>query len=112
MQNFNQLLHRLTDSGIDFVIVGGYAAVMHGSTLVTRDLDICALLTTETVEKLRETLAEWHPKHRMTPQGLSFLEFPKTGAVQNLYLRTDVGVVDILSSILGVGDFQRLKEGA
>jgi predicted nucleotidyltransferase len=48
----------------------------------------------------------------MTPQELSFLEFPKTGAVQNLYLRTDVGVIDILSSILGVGDFARLRATA
>ncbi len=32
--------------------------------------------------------------------------------MNNLYLRTDVGVIDILSSILGVGDFPRLKERA
>jgi predicted nucleotidyltransferase len=112
MQNFNRLLQRLADSGLEFVIVGGYAAVTYGSSLVTRDLDICAVLTSETVEKLRSILGEWNPKHRMTPQELSFLEFPKTGAVQNLYLRTDVGVIDILSSILGVGDFARLRATA
>ena len=27
---------------IDFVIVGGFAATLHGSSLVTRDLDVCA----------------------------------------------------------------------
>jgi predicted nucleotidyltransferase len=32
--------------------------------------------------------------------------------VENLYLETDVGVVDILSSVLGVGDFERLKSQA
>jgi len=94
------------------VIVGGYAAVTHGSSLVTRDLDICMVLSTDAVEKLRTVLAPWNPKHRMTPQSLSFLEFPKTGPVQNLYLRTDVGVVDILSSILGVGDFAELRKNA
>jgi hypothetical protein len=95
-QNFDRLLHRLADSGLDFVIIGGFAAVTHGSALMTRDLDICVLLTNETVEKLRTILADWHPRHRMTPQKLSFLEFPKTGTVQNLYLETDFGVVDIL----------------
>ena len=40
MQNFRQILQRLADSGLEFVIVGGYAAVTHGSSLVTRDLDI------------------------------------------------------------------------
>jgi predicted nucleotidyltransferase len=112
MQDFSQLLHRLTDSGLEFVIVGGYAAVTYGSSLVTRDLDICAPLSEETVETLRAILAEWHPKHRMTPNQLSFLEIPGTGPVQNLYLSTDVGVIDIHSSILGVGDFVRLRAAA
>lgn len=112
IQDFNRLLQRLADSGIGFVIVGGYAAVIHGSAYMTRDLDVCAVLTAETVEKLREIFAEWHPKHRMTPQRLSFLEFPKSGPVQNLYLETDAGIIDILSSILGVGDFERLRAKA
>ena len=112
IQNFDRLLHRLADSGLEFVIVGGFAAVTHGSSLLTRDLAICVLLTNETVEKLRSTLADWHPKHRMTPQKLSFLDFPKSGPVQNLYLETDFGVVDVLSNILGVGDFNRLRSAA
>ena len=29
--------------------------------------------------------------------------------IQNLYLRTDFGPVDILSSILGVGEFDRVR---
>lgn len=64
------------------------------------------------MEKLREVLAEWNPKHRMTPDRLSFLEFPKAGPVQDLYLETDAGVIDILSSISGVGNFERLKAKA
>lgn len=112
MQDFRSLLDRLADSGLEFVIVGGYAAVTHGSTLVTRDLDICAVLSEGNLEKLRHTLAEWHPRHRMTPEKLSFLEYPKSGSVQNLYLLTDVGIIDILSTVLGVGDFARLKQAA
>lgn len=111
-QDFDRLLHRLADSGLEFVIIGGFAAVTHGSALMTRDLDICVVLTNEAVEKLRSILADWHPKHRMTPQKLSFLEFPKTGPVQNLYLETDFGTVDILSSVLGIGDFHRLRNSA
>jgi molybdopterin-guanine dinucleotide biosynthesis protein len=40
----NQLIERLCDADIDFVIVGGFAGTLHGSTLVTRDLDVCAVL--------------------------------------------------------------------
>ena len=110
MQDFSTLLKRLADAGLDFVIVGGFAAVTHGSSYVTRDVDICALLTSDDVAKLRAALAEWNPRHRMTPQRLSFMVHPTAGApVKNLYLQTDKGIVDVLSSVLGVGDFERLK---
>lgn len=111
--NFSKILQRLTDGGLDFVVVGGYAALTHGSTLVTRDLDICAVLTAENVKRLRRLLAEWNPKHRILPQKLSFLDHPAPGVpLNNLYLQTDAGVLDVLGSILGVGDFARLKERA
>ena len=46
----------------------------------------------------------------MTPQKLSFLDNPDPGVeVRNPYLRTDLGPVDVLSSILGVGDFDRVR---
>ena len=113
MQDFQGLLERLTDGGLEFVVVGGYAAMTHGSSLVTRDLDVCAVLTPENVEKIRRLFADWNPKHRMTPQRLSFLDHPPAGVpLQNLYLQTDHGVIDILSSILGIGDFERLAAQA
>ncbi len=113
MPGLIQLLERLADSGVDFVVIGGYAGVLHGSSLVTRDLDICAVLTPETIERLRTTLHDLHPLHRMTPQALSFLQVPKAGEIAaNLHLRTDWGVVDIHSSVLGLGDLQSLRDNA
>jgi len=113
MRDLSVLLRRISESGLDFVVVGGFAAVTHGSSFVTRDVDICAVLTTENIERLRSALAEWDPRHRLTPQRLSFLTHPSdTTPVANLYLETQYGVVDILTSVLGVGDFERLKREA
>lgn len=110
MSELNRLLQHLCDAEVDFVIVGGFAAVLHGSSLVTRDLDVCAVLTGAQVEKLRTVLRDLHPVHRMTAQKLSFLDNPSPGvAVHNLYLRTDLGPIDVLGSILGVGDFERVR---
>lgn len=111
--DFSALIAKLSDAGFEFVIIGGYAAVTHGSSQVTRDLDVCAVLTDETIGILREALREWNPRHRLTRQRLSFLAVPAPGEhVNNLYLETDVGVVDILTSVLGVGDFARIKATA
>ncbi len=41
MQNLSDLLQRLHDHDVEFVLVGGFAAVLHGSMQVTQDLDIC-----------------------------------------------------------------------
>lgn len=113
MNDLNQLIQRLCDADIEFVIVGGFAAMLHGSSLVTRDLDVCAVLTTKNVQKLRLAFRDAHPTHRLNPQKLSFLDNPEPGVeVRNLYLRTDLGPLDVLSSILGVGDFERIRAHA
>lgn len=110
MTELNRLLQRLCDTEIDFVIVGGFAAMLHGSSLLTRDLDVCAVLTAGNLEKLRDVFRELHPVHRMTPQRLSFLDNPDPGTdLKNLYLQTDLGPVDLMGSITGVGDFERVR---
>src|SRR5688572_6590600 len=84
--------------------------MLHGSTLVTRDLDVCAVLSADNVARLREVLRDLQPKHRFTTQKLSFLDNPEPGVpMNNLYLETDWGPVDFLGSIKGVGDFERVR---
>ena len=113
MQSLRELLLLLVDSGVNFVVIGGFAGVVHGSSIVTRDLDICAVLTTENIGRLRVALKDLNPRHRMTPQRLSFLQVPRPGeTVNNLYLETDWGAVDILTSVSGVGDLERLESNA
>ena len=114
MQNLKALLERLLENQIDFVLVGGFAGVLHGSTLVTQDLDICAAITQEQVDKLRHALADLHPVLRMNPNiQPSFLEQPKNLAgVHNIYLKTDLGILDIMSELPPVGSFETLKKNS
>jgi hypothetical protein len=113
VSDINHLLQRLCDAEIDFVIVGGFAAILHGSSLTTRDLDVCALLTQENVSKLREVFRDLHPVHRLSGQRLSFLDNPAPDVkLNNLYLGTDFGPVDFLGNVLGVGDFESVRASA
>jgi hypothetical protein len=102
------------EADIDFVLVGGFASVVHGSTLVTQDLDICMLVSEETIQKLRSALHDLNPRHRMNPAASpSFLDEPRDlSAVRNIYLRTDWGVLDIMSDQAPAGDFSQLKSRA
>lgn len=113
VKNLNNLLKLLLEAKFDFVLVGGFAGMVYGSSLVTRDLDICIACTEDNVKNLRTILNDLHPVHRMTPQKLSFLNYPETLTdIRNLYLNTDLGTIDILSTIIGVGDFDLVKKNA
>jgi predicted nucleotidyltransferase len=58
--NFLELLNQLHDSHVDFVIVGGVAAALHGGSRVTFDLDIVPSLIPEswTAEQIRRWRTE------------------------------------------------------
>jgi hypothetical protein len=100
------LLERLIKNNIEFVIVGGFAAVAHGVTLVTQDMDVCCRFSTDNLLRLQQALADLHPVHRMTPQRLPFeLTAEKCKNLKNLYLSTDWGQLDCLGNITGLGDY-------
>jgi len=113
MENLNNILEVLLRNEIEFVIIGGFAAVVHGSSQVTKDLDICLCINDEQIENLRKCLKPFNPKHRTSQKKLSFLEHPQDASgTQNIYLETDLGVLDIISEVKGVGDFERVLRGA
>lgn len=109
--DFKILINKLTESKVDFVLIGGLAASAYGSTYVTHDLDVCAVLTPENIEKLRVTLEDIHPQHRMMIPKKSFMEIPENlNGINNLYLSTDAGVLDLISTVVGVGDFTEVSK--
>ena len=108
------LLHRLTQAGVDFVIVAGYAGVVHGCTYVTQDIGICCVFAPDNLLALQAALSPLHPVHRMTPSRKPLELTTETAATSNLYLDTDLGRLDCLSFIDGLGEFSevaRLSEG-
>ena len=54
MTNLNELLKKLLKEKIDFIIVGGFAGVVHGASQVTQDLDICLLINEHEISNLRK----------------------------------------------------------
>lgn len=109
--NLKALLERLLTHNVDFVLVGGFAALVHGCTLVTQDIDICVAITEAEVKKLREALKDLNPRHRMNPNAKhSFLEYPSDlKGINNIYLETDLGVLDILSQTQPAGTFEEIR---
>ena len=111
--DFPSLLRRLARAGVNFVIVGGYAGVVHGCTLVTQDIDICCDFSPTNLLALQAALADLHPVHRMTPGRLPLeLTAESVGEFRNLYLDTDLGHLDCLSEIQGLGGYDTVAHAS
>jgi hypothetical protein len=101
-----KLLELLSNAQVEFVLVGGAAAYAHGSSMMTQDLDICGKLSTENIKRLAKALEPYNPKHRISKDQPSFTaEQAEKQAFKNIYLQTDIGQVDFLGSIKGIGDY-------
>lgn len=109
--DFVNLLERLVNNGVEFVIVGGFAGVVHGCTYVTQDIDICCDFSTANLLNLQKAISDLDPVHRMTPNRKKLRLSDKTcKQFKNLYLDTKKGQLDCLSFIDGLGDYGRAKQ--
>lgn len=108
MQNLKELVLRLDKQGCQFVVVGGFGAVSLGSSLVTRDVDVACDLAPGNLLRVWEALDGLHPVHRMTPDRQPFTrEQAAQGDWNNLYLATDLGQLDLLGEVKGIGGFSQ-----
>ncbi|MCK6530062.1 hypothetical protein L6R50_21735 [Myxococcota bacterium] len=102
------LLDRLAASGVEFVVVGGYAAVLHGAPITTRDLDIVPRRDPDNARRLLAALeaidAVYHdPLGRaLRPRAEDFL-----GRGQPC-LRTSLGDLDVLCVLHDGRDYDDL----
>jgi hypothetical protein len=76
MIDFEATLKALSHCGVNFVVIGGYAATLHGSAYLTRDLDICYERTPENMERLVSALS---PCARSRPKKATALLNLSTG---------------------------------
>jgi hypothetical protein len=99
-----RMLRELTDLGIEFVLVGGAAAVVQDVPILTDDVDIVHRRTPENVARLLPWLLSHHAFNR---SDLANRKLPPTeGALSgrgHVLLQTDLGKLDVLCE-LGEGD--------
>ncbi|MEN6383901.1 MAG: DUF6036 family nucleotidyltransferase [Phycisphaerales bacterium] len=110
---FSNLIDKLRDSNVQFVIIGGLAGIVHGTTRTTQDVDICCKFTPENILKLFNAIKDTHPVHRMNP-GRPVLDLNPVNVknFKNLYLDTDIGQLDCINEVQGIGDFEEVFKNA
>ncbi len=97
--------------GVRYVLIGGLAAVLHGSPLPTLDVDICPARDGDNLERLARALDELDARIRTpdAPEGVPFAhESEFLAAVELLNLVTRAGDLDLSFTPAGTAGFDEL----
>ena len=101
----------LDHHGVEYVLIGGLAAVLHGSPLPTVDADICPSLLPENLDRLAAALDELDARVRTpdTPDGIPFPRDAKfLAGIPLLNLVTRAGDLDLSFTPAGTTGFSDL----
>ena len=107
--DFDRALAVLTKGEVEFIVICGVAAALHGSPRSTLDLDVVYRRTRDNLQRLATTLSAESPYLRGAPPGLPFkwdLETLRSGL--NFTLETRFGDLDLLGEVPGGGTYDAL----
>ena len=108
-----QVANLLARQGVEYLFIGGSAAVLQGSPIPTYDIDICYRRTRDNLEKLAAALREIHPTLRGAPADLPFkLDAASLALGNNFTFATDLGPVDFLGWVEPIGTYEELFPNA
>jgi hypothetical protein len=109
----HNLLSRLTEADVDFVIVGGVAVVLQASPRLTQDLDICCATGHDNLERLSGVLIDLRAMLRGVEEDLPFSPDARTlRRTQILTLTTSEGNLDLLVDPDGSPGYAALRRNA
>ena len=106
------ILAVLHDHGVRYVLVGGLAAVLHGASNVTTDVDVVPQEALVNLERLSEALKELDARIRVTgePDGVPFDPSAESlGRVRTWNLQTSKGDLDVAFEPSGTRGYDDLR---
>jgi hypothetical protein len=107
------MLRRLTEAGVDFVVIGGIAMLLHGSARLTRDLDIVFAPDDGNLEALGGVLVGLKAQLREITDDVPFVPDSQTlRDVQLLTLDTAAGWLDVHRDVDGAPRYDVLRRHA
>jgi predicted nucleotidyltransferase len=111
--HLSALLHRLSEGGVDYVVVGGVAVAVQGYGRATKDLDITYATDPANLEALGEVLIAAEARLRGVPEDVPFIPDGRTlKRPQILTLDTVDGGLDLLVDPSGAPPYDAMRRRA
>jgi hypothetical protein len=108
MRDFvKDILGKLAQAQVEFIVVGGMSAVLQGAPIVTIDLDICYRRTPENIARLADVLSIYKPRLRGFPPDLPYT-FDARAIMLGSNFTLEIGdeSFDILGVMSGIGGYE------
>ena len=99
--NLGAILEGLVRAGVDFILVGGLAAVVQGAPLTTMDVDIVHSQTPENIARLMAYLESIDAFHRRPDDKLIKPQVGDISGKGHALLTTRLGPIDVLAVVEG-----------
>jgi hypothetical protein len=107
------VLRTFVDHAVRFVLIGGFAAAIRGSPVITGDVDICYGREDENLQRLAAALVELGATLRGAPSGVPFrLDANALRAGDHFTFSTAGGPLDCLGTPAGTDGFADLDSSA
>jgi predicted nucleotidyltransferase len=107
--SLEEVVRLLDGQGVRFIVIGGWAAIIHGAARSTNDVDVVYARDADNIRRLIEALRPWNPYLRGAPPGLPFRWDDATlRAGLNFTLTTERGDLDLLGEVAGGGSYEQL----
>ncbi len=109
LTRLEKTLEQFRRHGVEIIVIGGQAQVLHGGLRPTYDVDLCYSRTDENIEKLAAALAEIHPSLRGAPPDLPFRADANALSMgSNFTFDTDLGPLDLLGWVEPIGGYDQV----
>jgi hypothetical protein len=97
------------EHGVRCILIGGWAAILHGAARTTYDVDLVYARDAENLKALTTALGSRKAYLRGAPAGLPFRWDERTiAAGLNFTLTTSLGDLDLLGEVAGGGTYEQL----
>ena len=108
--SLSEVLVGLLEAGIDFILVGGLAAVIQGAPVTTMDVDIVHSQSPENIARLLAFLKSVEAVHRRLDDKLIEPKEEDLSGKGHVLLTTGIGAIDVLAVIEGGRSYEDLLE--
>lgn len=104
-QNFNSIIKELDKYKVEYILIGGYAVILHGLPRTTQDMDIILKMSVDNISAFQNALKSLYDDKDI--EEINFKELNKYAVIR--YGTPDNFYLDIMARIGEIADYDTIE---